>query len=372
AAGRRRCSRAAAREHGRVPADSTGVMAGHGYYGAHSLPQGSAGAFGLPLLVRAVDTVRLPDDSTSPVVIADLGAAGGRNELGPLTEAIGGLRQRRGLTAPIVVVHTDLPTNDFTALFETVEHDPDSYLRAPDTYAFAAGRSFYERIFPAASVTLGWSAIAVHWLSAVPRPVEGHVWSEFATGATRDALAAQSAADWRSFLANRAVELRRGGQLVIVGGAAADDGARSAEGLMNALNDAIAAAVADGRLGENDYAAMTIPTWNRTLADFAAPFASVAELADVLTLEEHALHVLPDPFLADYERSGDAAAFADAETAFLRGFTEPSLFGTLQRPPDERRTLADAVYAQVRDRAAEHPVRVATNWRVAVLRIARR
>jgi hypothetical protein len=355
-----------------MTADFTGAMAGHGYYGAHSVPQGSAGAFGLPLLERAVDAVRLPDDRAAPVVIADLGAAGGKNELGPLTEAIGGLREKRGVTAPVVVVHTDIATNDFTALFEAVEQDPETYLRAPETYAFAAGRSFYERVFPPDSVTLGWSAIAVHWLSKVPRPVEGHVYCSFATGETRRALADQSAADWRSFLIDRAAELRRGGQLVVVGGAATDDGASGAEGLMDALNDAVRKAVSDGRLTEQEYAAMTIPTWNRTLGDFAQPFTAEPDVAGALSLEEHALDVLSDPFLATYSTDGDATAFADAITAFLRGFTEPSLFGTLARQPGDRRAIADAVYADVHRQAAEDAASVATAWRVAVLRIARR
>jgi hypothetical protein len=354
-----------------MPADSTGAMAGHGYYGAHSLPQGSAGAFGLPLLDRAVDAVGLPEDGIAPVVIADLGVAGGKNELAPLTEAIGGLRQRRGLTSPIVVVHTDIATNDFTALFETVENDPNTYLRAPGTYAFAAGRSFYERIFPPASVTLGWSAIAVHWLSRVPRPIEDHVYCAFATGASRTALQRQSADDWHSFLVDRAAELRPGAQLVVVGGAATDDGVSGAEGLMNALNDALRSAVADGRLTKDDYAAMTIPTWNRTLTEFVAPFTADAEIADTLALEEQGVDILGDPFMAEYQRSGDAEAFADAITAFLRGFTEPSLFGALKQPADERAAVADAVYADVHRLAAQDPARVATAWRVAVLRIGR-
>jgi hypothetical protein len=63
----------------------------------------------------------------TPVVVADLGAAGGRNELQPMTVAIETLRDS-GVTAPIAVVHTDIPANDFSALFETIEHDADTYL----------------------------------------------------------------------------------------------------------------------------------------------------------------------------------------------------------------------------------------------------
>jgi hypothetical protein len=192
-------------------------MEGHGAYDRHSLAQHSAGGLGLPLLERAAGEAALGPGG-GPVVIADLGAAGARNELEPMATAIAGLRSR-GVAGPIVVVHTDIPANDFTTLFETIEGDPRTYLRLPDVYAFAAGRSFYERIFPPSSITLGWSAIAVHWLSRVPVPIRDHVYCSFATGDARQALMRRSADDWNAFCDARAVEMRPGAQLVVVGGA---------------------------------------------------------------------------------------------------------------------------------------------------------
>jgi hypothetical protein len=40
--------------------------------------------------------------------------------------AVAALRERSGV--PIMVVHTDLPSNDFTSLFRAVERSGDSYL----------------------------------------------------------------------------------------------------------------------------------------------------------------------------------------------------------------------------------------------------
>ena len=100
-----------------MPASLSGQMKSHGYYGAHSAAQHSAGGLGVPLLERAVDEVPLAEDSAMPIVIADLGAAGGRNELAPMAAAITGLRNRRDHCGPIVVVHTDIPANDFSTLF---------------------------------------------------------------------------------------------------------------------------------------------------------------------------------------------------------------------------------------------------------------
>jgi hypothetical protein len=347
-------------------AEHTGQMEGHGDYSEHSLAQHSAGEYGLPALTRALDVVAPTLGDTAVVLIADLGAAGGRNELEPMTAAVSGLRER-GVTAPVVVVHTDIPSNDFTTLFETVERSPHTYLGAPDVFAFAAGRSFYERIFPAASLALGWSGIAVHWLSRVPTPIVDHVYCTFATGAAREALAAQSAADWRAFLDARAAEMRPGAQMVIVGGAARDDGTSGADTLMDALDDALRAEVERGAITDAEYTGMNVPTWNRTLAEFRAPFADPAL---GLTLEESELRSLPDQYLAAYRSTGDAPAFGNAVSSFLRAFTEPSLLDGLDRSDAERAAIVDRVYAAVRERASADPPAMETTWHVAVLRIS--
>ena len=54
----------------------------------------------------------------------------------------------------------------FSTLFQLLETDPDSYLRdQPHVYTFAAGKSFYEPLFPPNTVTLGSSSYAVMWPS---------------------------------------------------------------------------------------------------------------------------------------------------------------------------------------------------------------
>jgi hypothetical protein len=160
--------------------------------------------------------------------------------------------------------------------------------------------------------------------------------------------------------------------MVVVGGAAADDGSSGAGHLMNSLNDAIRAEVVDGAVSEDEYLAMNVPTWNRTLAEFVAPWAPNGSATGAgLTLLERDLVEVPDAYLAAYHDDGDAAKFADAVSGFVRAFTEPSLFGDLDRAPDERAAIIDRVYARVRAEAAADPDAFETVWRVALLRIGR-
>ncbi|HEY0793572.1 MAG TPA: hypothetical protein VGD78_21100 [Chthoniobacterales bacterium] len=99
------------------------------------------------------------------LVFADSGCSEGHHSLMPVAVAIAALRERVGPERAISVVHTDLPDNDFTALFQTLATDPNSHLSG-DRAAFASAvdRSFYEPRLPARSVTLGWRSWAVQWL----------------------------------------------------------------------------------------------------------------------------------------------------------------------------------------------------------------
>ena len=156
--------------------DTTPVpMEAHGGYNRSSSVQASGSSPALPLFERAAATVPL-SSSSEAIVIADYGSSQGHNSLAPLAAAIRVLRARIGAERAISVVHTDLPANDFSALFQTLESDPGSYLRG-DAAVFpsAVGRSFYQQILPSSSVNLGWSSWSVQWLSCVPGPIPDQV-----------------------------------------------------------------------------------------------------------------------------------------------------------------------------------------------------
>ena len=129
----------------------------------------------IALFEQAADTVPLPRPP-QPIVIADYGASTGHNSLLPISAALPVLRNRTRPEHSILVVHTDVPDNNFTVMFETLADDPDTYLRKDAaTFASAVGRSFYSQIIPSNSVHLGWSSWAIQWLSRVPAPIPDHV-----------------------------------------------------------------------------------------------------------------------------------------------------------------------------------------------------
>jgi SAM-dependent methyltransferase len=357
-------------ETGKAPGES--VMAGGGYYSAHSQVQHLAAAPGLPLLERAAHQVPIVEGAA--VVIGDFGCAGGRNELEPIRIAIAALRERAP-AVPITVVHTDLPSNDFAALFQAVEQSEASYLVGQrEVYAYAAGRSLYGPIFPAGGLALGWTAITVHWLSAMPCVIPDQIFSNLTEGPVREALRAQSRRDWEAFLRERLRELRPGGQIVVVGGASRADGLSGAEGLFEMANEQLRSMVEDGLLRRSEYQNMFYPTWNRTLQEFLEPFER-GPLAAALTVEEFAEHTTSDGVTyPQYERDGDAAAFASAYVPFVKAVTAPSFFRWIasDRTASERAAIEDAFYDGLQRRIAADPAKATCHWHTVNLRIRRR
>jgi hypothetical protein len=102
---------------------SAGRMEGGGYYTEHSEAQEAYGEPGFEWLEQAAAEVD-PPAAPLPFAIADMGAAGDGNSLEPMAQA---LAARRG-EGPALVVHTDIPTNDFSALFQLVNDSPKTYV----------------------------------------------------------------------------------------------------------------------------------------------------------------------------------------------------------------------------------------------------
>jgi hypothetical protein len=349
----------------------SGVMEGGGYYTAHSAPQEAYGELGFRWLEEAAREVPAPEGNI-PLLIADLGTAGGGNSLEPMRRAIAAYRARDP-ARQVQVVHTDIPSNDFSAMFKLVEGSDRSYLRLPGTYAYATGRSFYERLFPDGVLFLGWSSIAVHWLSRVPEPIPDQIYCTLATGPAREALAARAKADWEAFLDDRAAELRPGGRLIVIGGVRRDDGASGADGLMVMAYDALKALVAAGTLTADELRRMTIPTWDRTESEFAAPLVS-GPIASKLELRRHARGALPDAFFAAYQKTGDVDAYRDAVVGFFRAAFEPSLWSSLDpdREASNVAAIADAFRGSLGKRIVADPAAASCTWHVMILDIARR
>lgn len=335
-------------------------MEGKGAYNRSSSVQAVGSLPAVALLERAARGVGLPSQA-EPVFIADYGSSEGHNSLVPIAAALRMLRERAGNERAIFVFHADLPGNDFTALFETLANDPDSYLRNdPSVFAAAIGRSYFEQILPALSVTLGWSAWAVQWLSRVPCTIPDQVQVAYSHDeAARSAFAEQAAEDWRRFLAMRSCELRPGARLVVLTMAIDDGGDFGYRPVVDALYGALVDMADRGFIRKEEFRRMAIPVVGRTRAQFAEPFGKNGHFAD-LSIENFELFDGEDRIWTQFKASGDARAFGGQWAAFCRASVFPTLATSLDEVRDDTRAakFMDQLEAGITARLSAAPVRM--------------
>lgn len=329
-------------------------MQGTGFYNRHARIQANGGAFGLPMIARAFEDIKLGD---RPLAIADFGCAQGRNSMAAMRCAIREIRSRIGPEVPITIVHTDQPENDFRSLFMLLRDSDESYLRVDAlVFASAIGRSFYEQIFPPSSILFAWSAFAVHWMSGSPVSSAGHIWTRLTQPEIRRRFADRSAADWRLFLSHRARELQPGGKLVVVQPCLEEGQPTVFPTLMPWVQAELETMASDGTLRPTELARMTILQYERHPFDVRAPFAGGEFMG--LYIKEESLHSFPDPFWNEYLADRDSEALADHYVHFFQAPFQPSLLAALDddRDADFRHAFVSRLEARLRGRIISEPM----------------
>lgn len=316
----------------------------------------------IALFERAAEQVPLPKPP-QPIVIADYGAANGHNSLKPMSAAIAILRRRTRHDHAILVAHTDIPDNDFSALFHTLSDDPESYLHLDAaTFASSIGRSFYDQIVPSKTVNLGWSSWAAQWLSTMPAEVHDHLHISYShDDAARAAYADRAALDWHNFVAFRGRELAPDGRLVVMTIALDEDGTSGFPTLLDAMLTALGQQVRDGLLRQEELRRMTIPTFARSEKDFRAPFAPTGRF-EGLTIDHLETFNAEDRFWVRFQADRDAETFGAQWAAFARAALFPALVRGLDDGVRDARAgefveqLQGAVAAQLS--SAPEPMRI--------------
>ncbi len=314
----------------------------------------------IELLKRAAEVVPIPR-SPRPIVVADYGASTGHNSLLPIGAAIEVLRKRTRPEHSILITHTDVPENDFTALFTTLSDDPDTYLKKDQAvFASAVGRSFYKQILPSNSINLGWTSWAIQWLSQVPQPVPDHVQVAYSGDAdVKAAYARQAARDWHEFIAFRGRELSPGGQLVVMTMALDEDGDFGYEPLLSAIVETLAEMTATELLTADEQHATSIPIVGRRARDFLSPFAPSGTF-EKLVVSHLEVFDAEDRYFDQYRIDKDGKAFGAQWAAFARASVFPTLAASLGGgTADPRRgEFLDKLEAGVAARLAATPERM--------------
>ena len=303
-------------------------------YDDHSQYQRAVADTAGALIAQSVSAITLnPGDA---FVVADYGSSTGANSIKAVRTAIECARAQSA-DRPIVAIHNDLPTNDWNQLFRNLTASPDSYLAraGPPVLPLASAVSFFLPAAPAGSVHLGVSFSAAHWLREQPTVAvpKGFYFCE-ATGQARAALAQQADDDWTAFLAARASDLAAGGRLLVqmvgsVGsapGAEGDEPEVTARKLLRAMAEVATGMANDKLVDRGAVRRYVLPVYARTVDEARAPLARAdSPVHDAFTVIECRTDPVANPYFTKWLADHDAAAYARAYAAFVRGFTESSL-----------------------------------------------
>ncbi len=345
---------------------ATIAMRGAGYYSSNTMGAKTVIDKVGDLCVGAIERLHAiaPDQA---LLIVDFGAADGGTSMDLMHRLIKTVRSRDPIRE-ISIVYTDLPRNDFSALFGLTQglfgsHGGAPLADTPNLFIFGSGTSFYRQIVASRSLCFGFSATAMHWLSHRPCAIADHVHAVGATETERQQFRIQALADWETILMARVAELHPGGRMVLVnfcidqagrylghttGANMFDSMARHWRELFN-----------EGRISQAEYADATFQQFYKTLDEFSAPFRDMASPVSQagLKLEHLSTLITPCPYAEDFKKHGDAAAFAKAYVPTIRSWSETVFASALSpsRSAAERMAIIDAFYSAYEAEVARMP-----------------
>lgn len=346
--------------------DTAGFMAmkGAGYYSKATTGAREAINLAAPLVLEAISRMGLVDDGTK-IRVADMGCADGGTSIEMWGRVLGELR--RGLPSrPIEIVYTDLPRNDFSQLFRTIHNQTDIasyYGELDEVYPFASGTSFHQKIFPANSLSLAFSATASHYISKVPCNIAEHVHMVGAKGQERRAYEEVGRAEWHKLLALRARELVAGGRLVFLNFGIDDEGRylghTGGVSMFDTFDRLWKQLAREGKITAAEYSNTNFPQVYRTTDQFTAPLTNSESAAYQagLRLEHVESRHLLCPYAKAFAEHGDAEKFARDYIPTLRSWSEPTFAAGLspERPAAERLAILDTFFGRYQRAVASAP-----------------
>jgi hypothetical protein len=353
-------------------------MKGAGYYDQHSAAQLSSIQALADWVDDAVANLPLPAPA-QPVTVLDLGSSEGGNAIRLMAGIVERLRQRTDQA--VQTVYSDLASNDFNQLFANLAAARRIGLIPAGVYPSAVGGSFYGPLVPPGTVQLATSFNAILWLDQLPAvavpdfvsyrrphpPRPGLTGSPEATAA----FERQAEQDLIRFLECRAQELVPGGKLLIATPGDTDQ-ARVCDGLYDLLNDACLDLVAAGRLQREQYERLTMPVYFRTVAELLAPLErDDSPVRGAFAVDRAAALEVATPFIVEFRRGGDVAAYAGAYTGFLRAISEPVVRAALNEPAAQAAAV-ESLYERVHARLLAEPQRYLWRYILVAALLTRR
>ena len=303
--------------------------------------------------LTCVDQLAIADSH----VLIDYGAADGGTAVGLWHQVLDRLHANQP-QAHLTLIGNDLPSNDNVALAENLARQIP---RTPKPTVLVSARSFYEPSVGPNTVSFGFSATAMHWLSESPGPLNTH--THVLASGDADALqrfTAQALKDWTYVLELRSKELKVGGRLLTVNLSRDEEGrylgnnGGETRNVHDQLHQIWKSLGDEGVISEEQYRKGTVLNFYKSPEEFMAPLKdqSSAPYRNGLRLVDERTVYVKCPYRRRWEENGDTAAFAAGLMATIRSWSRHSFASTAGD------AVADEVYSRLEKRIAAAP----TEW----------
>ena len=191
-------------------------MKGAGYYSAKTAGAKNA----IDKTQKVIENVLQTIPKTDIFRFADFGSADGGTSQEMWSNIIKLIRET-GDNRQIEILYTDLASNDFSTLFKTMQgmHGNTNFAfqkNFSNIYVHGCGTGFHDQLMGNNSLTLGFSATAMHYISERPCLIENHVHMTGSNESEKRLFKDQANKDWETILLNRSKELIKGGRFVCI------------------------------------------------------------------------------------------------------------------------------------------------------------
>lgn len=190
------------------------AMKGSGYYSQRTAGAKIAIDAVQPLMEKAL--LEIPK---LPILrMADYGSADGGTSQEMWSNLVNIIRKDND-NRDIEILYTDLASNDFSTLFRTMQGmqgNPEFafQIKDPNIFIHGCGTGFHQKLMAKNSLSLGFSATAMHYVSEKPCQIENHVHMVGASTDEKNKFKKQASKDWESILLARSDELTSGGRFI--------------------------------------------------------------------------------------------------------------------------------------------------------------
>ena len=251
-------------------------MKGSGYYSKRTAGAKIAIDAVQPLMEKALSEI----PRLSILRMADFGSADGGTSQELWGNLVKKIRARKD-DRDIEILYTDLASNDFSTLFKMMQGmqgnlDLAFQLKYPNVFIHGCGTGFHQKLMSNNSLSLGFSATAMHYVSEKPCQIENHVHMVGANKEEKNKFKNQALKDWESILLSRSNELASGGRFICLNFGIDEEGRylgnTGGHSMFDKFNEHWNTLRDQKIINDDEFRAATFAQHYRSVSEFRKPF----------------------------------------------------------------------------------------------------